>query len=216
MDTIQIWNVVSASIGFYTKETAQQIPEQPGIYAWFIPLWVYDDDIFELIKFSQEALLYDSDFRQKENPGRGKSKRNAQVNFNWDYLKLEIEKKFKLRDEDSLKKWNKSEKGGDNNIAIKELLMKASIFTKPLYIGRADNLRVRYNQHIGGSIDKNIFYSRFNEFISQSSVEIEVYDLIFACIPLTQESNNAIKEKDMTEIVESILMNIVQPPFSCK
>lgn len=216
MDTIQIWNDVGANIGFYTKETAQKIPEQPGIYAWFIPLWIYHDDIFELIRFSQEAMLYDSDVKSKKDGNRGKSKRSAEIDFNWDYLNIEIEKKFKLRDKESLKKWEKFEKYNEASSAVKELLMKSSIFTKPLYIGRAENLKMRYNQHVSGMVDKNIFHSRFKDFIAQSNVEIEIYDLIFACIPLSSESNKVIRERDMTEMIESILMNIIQPPFSCK
>lgn len=215
MDTIQIWNDVSANIGFYTKETAQQIPEKPGVYAWFIPLWVYHDDIFELIKFSQEAMLYDSDVKSGKG-FRGKSKRSSKVDFNWDYLNVEIEKKFKLREESSLNKWSDIKNDNETVSAVKELLMKSSIFTKPLYVGRAENLKARYGQHTGGSIDKNVFYSRFKDFIAQSNIEIEVYDLIFTCIPLPSGSSELMREREITEMIESILMNIVQPPFSCK
>ena len=42
-----IWRNVSSQIGFFTKETATDIPEVPGIYGWFLPLWIYRDNLTE-------------------------------------------------------------------------------------------------------------------------------------------------------------------------
>ena len=216
MDTIKIWNDVSSSIGFYTKETAYNIPDAPGIYAWVVPLWMYSNDVYELVKFVQGAMLYDSDSKSRKTEHKGKSEREGRVEFNWDYLDITLKKNYKLRDSEDLNRWNNIDKTSETYISISESLMKASVFTKPLYIGRADNLSVRYSQHVEGTADKNLFHIRFKEFIEQSNVKIDVDDLLFICVPITQSSNNILKERNLTSMLESILMNIVHPPFSCK
>ena len=41
---------VDGRLAFYTKETKDKIPELPGCYAWFLPLWFYTSDLDELMK----------------------------------------------------------------------------------------------------------------------------------------------------------------------
>lgn len=36
-------------LGVYTNETSGSIPNYPGCYAWFLPLWFYSDDFDKLI-----------------------------------------------------------------------------------------------------------------------------------------------------------------------
>jgi len=216
MDIVNIWNDVSSNIGFYTKETAYSIPTSPGIYAWFIPLWMYNNDVYDLVELVQGAMLYDSDSRQRDSQYQGESERAGEIDFNWDLIEVKLKKRFKLKNLPDLKQFKKLSQDIEARDSLFESLMKASIFTKPLYIGRADNLSARYVQHVDGVVDKNIFHTRFKEFMEQSNVKLDVDDLLFACIPITQNSNDILKERNLTTMLESILMNIVHPPFSCK
>ena len=216
MDIIKTWNDVSENIGFYTKETSFNIPESPGIYAWFIPLWLYNDDVYELIKFVKDAMLYDSDIKQRNKPFQGSSERESKIDFNWDYIDIKLKKNHKLRSKGDIDRWATSDNNKEEYASISESLMKASIFAKPIYIGRADSLSSRYSQHVSGTVEKNVFNTRFKEFTQESNVKLNVDDLLFACIPISQKSNAVLKDRDLTTVLESILMNLVHPSFSCK
>ena len=46
-------------LGFYTKETREQIPTLPGCYAWFLPLWFYRSNLDDLMELVGRVLDYE-------------------------------------------------------------------------------------------------------------------------------------------------------------
>jgi len=54
-----LWAAVASRIGFFSKETSHQIPAIPGIYAWFLPLWLYDSEPERFIALIQNVYLAD-------------------------------------------------------------------------------------------------------------------------------------------------------------
>jgi len=224
MDQIKIWNNVAKNISFYTLKTADRIPEASGVYAWFLPLWLYQKDINKTLHFVQQAMLYDSDSSFRDST-KGESVRDADIEFNWDSVNIRVKKTPKDK-RSNFENWDSVRNDDEAYDLISETLMKASIFSRPLYIGRTNNLKSRYLQHTDNTQERNSFNIRFNEFVSNynqnfcddfdNKINITVHDLIFAVIKVNSHDNNIITDKNLTELLESALMKIAQPPFSSR
>ena len=158
MQLTDIWRDVAKSIKFYTKETASMIPERPGIYGWFLPLWLYKDDIKELVKIISKLYLYDA-------KSRGVPERKSESDFNWEKILITLTKSYKTDfSEDLQRNWDMFIDDPGSRHVSEENLMQASIFLPALYVGKTNNLLARYNQHVSGSSSmKNEFHlSGFN------------------------------------------------------
>jgi len=220
MDKIKLWQNVSDNIEFFTYKTRNSIPEESGLYAWYLPVHVWDNDIFKTLDFIQKAMLYDSGVGGSEK-NIGESIREKNLVFNWDKVKVILEKKSGCRRTD-FKAWEKLKSNEKDYDLIKEAIMKSTIFSRPLYVGRTKNMKDRYGQHVKGQGSK--FYERFNRFIeeynknnisknsNEKKIPLKVSDLVFATLPIGSVIES--HDKEITELVESILMNIIQPPFS--
>ncbi|HIE48484.1 MAG TPA: hypothetical protein EYP94_00040 [Gammaproteobacteria bacterium] len=224
MDQIKIWNNVSENIKFFTLKTSDMIPETSGIYAWFLPLWLFQKDINKTLDFVQAAMVYDSQESMRKTDFQGKSQRQKTVEFNWDAVNVNLKKTPKRRRSD-FANWDKIKDDDEAYTIVSETLMKASIFSRPLYIGRTNNLKARYIQHTSKISEKNSFNMRFNEFVENynseynddsARINLSVHDLVFAVITVNNQENSLINDKNLTELLESALMNIAQPPFSSR
>jgi len=220
MDKRKLWQNVSDNIQFFTYKTKFKIPNESGLYAWYLPFHIWDGDIFKAVNFYQAAMLYDSGVgganTQFQSPGQ--AKREAEFQFNWDRINVSLEKLPSSRRTD-FSDWNTLKADKESYKSIEEALMKATILSRPLYVGRAKDIKDRYNQHVNG---KTGFYERFSAFIhdfnhnikteSDKMITLKVPDLLFAALPI----GNVLErfDKPTTELIESVLMNILQPPFS--
>lgn len=211
MNIIDVWLDVSKRIYFFTKETCEQIPEKPGIYAWFIPLWLYKEDILELLDVLNEILLYDSECK-------GVPEKTVDVQFNWSPIKVSLTKTYATSIGEELKqKWNEAMSNKESKEALEQTLMEASIFMPPLYVGKTKNLRDRYLQHVNGSpYIKNEFHTRFTEFANKKTerLPIKISDLLFACILTDSRSSKYLNSEDINTFIERILLNLCKPIFS--
>ena len=204
-----VWRDVSSRVGFFTKETSDQIPEGPGCYAWFIPLWIYSDDLKRLMTCLDGALRFD--------PKTGGSVERV-AEFNWDAIavsvsKLGLRSMTKEREED----WLRTIADPALKSAFEQALMEASIFMPPLYVGKADNLKARYGQHVMGAGGKaNVFHSRFSQFSDEQALPLEVSDLLFVCIKTRPDTNELLEEAKLNDLLERILMLLCRPPFSLR
>jgi len=222
MDKIKLWQNFSDNIQFFTYKTRFRIPEESGLYAWYLPFHIWNGDISKAVNFYQAAMLYDSGVgdKNKQFESTGKAKRENEFKFNWDRINVSIEKLPSTRRTD-FPNWNKLKADEESYKSIEEALMKATILSRPLYVGRAKDIKVRYNDHINGNSG---FYKRFSAFIDDfnqnikiestedKTIPLKITDLIFAALPI----GNVLEtfDEDSTTLIESVLMNIIQPPFS--
>ena len=65
-----VWRKLGERISFNTRWTCKDIPDTPGVYAWFLPLWIYDDDLTNFISKVHGVSLHDSDQRVSDATGR--------------------------------------------------------------------------------------------------------------------------------------------------
>ena len=199
-------------IGFYTKETRGQIPEVGGCYAWLLPLWIYRDDLDELLHVAGALLNYDPS-----------PEREVDARFNWESVSLRVRRKVDTQSTPSKHRAWKHLLGCDQTRnALQQLLLETSLLMPPLYVGRADNLKRRYLQHTQiGRQERNDFHARFKECISRSRLKLDVSDLIFVCIstpaPLRRVFGEALADgRELDELIEQILMQLCRPPFSLR
>lgn len=210
MNPVDIWRHVAERIGFYTKETAGRIPDQPGIYGWFLPLWEYDHRIDETQRRVTALRLYDTD-------NLGACSRSVPVDFHWRSYDMELRGRGDSRAlrPARLREWQDLQSDPEGAAAFSAALMQATIFTAPLYVGRADNLSVRYSQHVTGAMpEKNTFHRRFTEYASTENLGLQVSDLVFVCIPIDSPTEETLDSRGLTSLLEYFLMRLTQPPFS--
>jgi len=198
------WRYARPQIDLYTKQTMDDIPNVSGCYAWFLPLWIYDEDINKLLHTINWFLLYDA---QSEDSW---PRREAEAQFYWERSKIALQKMANVRLSPEVKnKWERVTQNQDQKKAISRALMEATIYTPPLYIGRANNLRRRYMDHVSGKTD---FAERFNERAKKTreknlNFPLEINDLVFICIKTP---------KEIHEALEQLLIRACKPSFSLK
>src|SRR4051794_23364848 len=83
MNVADIWRDVGERIGFFTKETRGLVPEAPGCYAWFMPLWIFTDDFQKLVEAMTKILLFDP---------VTSGKREQLIKFHWDAVSVGLQK----------------------------------------------------------------------------------------------------------------------------
>lgn len=213
MNIIDIWIDVSKRIGFFTKENWNQIPEEPGIYAWFLPLWLYKEDLNELLEIVNEIFLYDAECK-------GIPQKTVEINYNWSSVNLNLKDEYRLIITQELQEnWKQSMQNEELKEAIAQTLMEASIFLPPLYVGKTIDLKNRYLQHRDGTPNqKNVFRNRFIEHSQKCSIKVPllVSDLLFVCIPTSLKTSKLVSQEKVNTLVEKVLLQLCKPMFSVK
>jgi hypothetical protein len=221
-----IWLNVADRMKFYTKETFDKIPDKPGIYAWYLPLRIKGENPSEFVANHSELVSYDSSIK-------GHPVKNQSIEFSWDSIKLNLEKRFSNFSSEadqgraSMKKWSKIREDKDSTDTLKEVLMLSTLFTNPLYVGLTGSLITRFNQHQSSFYkDKNSFGKRFNLHSKSVGKDIKLNDLLFVTIELDDNEKdtfavleeNEIREEQSSSnniifVAEMILKHLTKPPF---
>ena len=199
---------VDGRLGFYTLETKEMIPEQPGCYAWFLPLWLYKRDLGGLMKMVSEIFGYE---RQPE--------KLVSADFSWHSISMRVrpQKIVRPTGDDLTGTWDRILADDDARAALEQMMMEASLFMPPLYVGRTANLKGRYQQHLTEKRGRNDFHNRFSECMNNTDVKLQVSDLLFVCVKTRDELNQELDRFDKVELlVEQVLMQFCRPPFSLK
>ena len=201
---------VDGRLGFYTKETGDTIPELPGCYAWFLPLWFYRSDLDELMRLIAQVLDY------QQNPHR-----SVNVPFTWDSVGLRVSRVATVQVSARVRAiWNRVTSNPTTSKALEEVLLEASLLMPPLYVGRTKNLRQRYLQHTAKTGHrKNDFHSRFSTWADAVKLDVGVSDLLFVSVRTREEVSRALHKVDSDDIeflIEQILMQFCRPSFSLK
>ena len=195
-------------LGFYTKETKERIPEQPGCYAWFLPLWFYHSDLNDFMQVVGDVLDYDK-----------KPEKEANAQFTWESVKLRVRRVTRVAKIQPTQKirstWERVYADEQAREELQQTMLEASLLMPPLYVGKTENLRQRYLGHVeGNNYHRNDFHTRFTEHVSTLKLPIDVSDLLFVCIKTEQKSPHP--EDDLEKLIEQILMRFCRPPFSLK
>ena len=198
-------------LAFYTKDTSDQIPEAPGCYAWFLPLWIYRDDLRDLMRLVGNLLSYDYP----------SAERHTSAHFSWETLHLGVHREPTLAlTDDICTAWDELIRDKRYKAAIQQTLIEASLLMPPLYVGRTTSLHRRYLDHTGARArHKNTFHSRFSECVEALGLKLGISDLLFVCITTPVELREALADTTdgrLNVMLEKVLMQCCRPPFSLK
>ena len=201
---------VDGRLGFYTKETQHDIPETPGCYAWFLPLWFYSSDLDQLMQLVGRVLDYEQ-----------LAERHVEVPFNWHALQLRLRRATTVQPTQSLRTiWNRVLSDPTTRDALQDTLLEASLLMPPLYVGKTKNLRRRYLDHTTATArHKNDFHSRFTTWATELQLQLAVNDLLFVSLKTRPALNRALDdttEEDLESLIEQMLMQFCRPAFSLK
>lgn len=192
-------------LAFYTSETAHKIPEAPGCYAWFVPLWIYRDDLTALMTVVRDLRTYDD-----------QPEREVQADFTWQSVGLVVSRSEPVRPSPGAEAtWKRLLSASKTRTALQRLLLEASLLMPPLYVGRTNCLKRRYREHVRDS--KGNFHRRFTRHTRALGIALPVSDLLFACLSTDATVNrdlSRIDDRELTGLIEHILMNACRPPFS--
>lgn len=196
---------VDGRLGFYTKETRNEVPELPGCYAWFLPLWFYREDLDQLMQIVGKLVAYDQ-----------VSEKEVDVPFTWESVNLRVRRNAAFQATDDVRAtWSKIYTDQAARQALQQILLEASLLMPPLYVGRTSNLKRRYLEHTAGST----FHFRFTDYVKNLGIKIGVSDLLFVCIETERGLDkvlSSIAQNELDKLIERILMQFCRPPFSLK
>jgi len=214
--------MLSERFKIFTYRDRHDIPELPGTYAWFFPLYLLKDyqtaqqiaDMYRKVfaldsKFDGESLLKENEYLEDRHTRSWQS-----VSIKTEVI---IAPGGRLPDDCDLI-WKRVQADPIKKAAFEEALITASLFMPPLYIGKSNNLHARYNDHI----KKSGFNERFKKFAKMQNLPIATHDLLFCCLSVDSESEKIMTEeseeqdgiKGMNYLLEHILMKSARPPFS--
>ena len=202
-----VWRDVNKEIGFYTTETFDEVPSSPGVYAWFYPLRITSENLNDFIEEVQLVLNYDC---RKQ----GKPWRESTIDIGWDDLFQRIEFKVKkdIINSELTSIWSDTFQNKAEFDELRKVVMRASIFLPPLYVGKTINLKTRCFQHINGRSDDNNFHTRFEKYATLNNTNARrVSDLLFVSIQTKEESSQSTRTE---ELVELILKHLSKPKYS--
>lgn len=217
------WARPTGQLHIFTSLTKDEIPHTGGCYAWFLPLWILRDDLCVLMK------VVDGIFRYEEDP-----EQSLTAKFRWERVGLRVNRGATVApQQESVDTWNRLLEEDDGRCTLERVLLEASLLMPPLYVGRATDLRSRYNQHVRGGGDKNTFHNRFRDCLrriacelndSRLEVDLAVKDLLYICVTDASNDDNVnenespaqslLASREVEKLIEEILMTICRPPFS--
>ena len=212
LNPADVWRDVGSRISFHTSDTASEVPEQAGCYGWFLPLWLPSPESEgvegeDLQAFMDSVTTY----------YRYDTKAHATAVYHWDSIGLTVNKNRTPEATSTMQRaWKSVEADGVVRETFKRLLMEASLFMPPLYVGRTDNLRTRYYQHVSGNTDRNNFKKRFEEHARAEGLPLRVIDLIFMTVRVTRKDHDVLRDRELTSLLESLILRTSGPVFSLK
>lgn len=209
-----VWRTIGREVGFYYEANFSEVPGGPGVYAWFYPLRLLSrepDALDILVQDAQTLLNYDSGgLDAQEGAGR--------IPFTWwslDVNAKRVPKPFECSG--SLKSSWEAVRSNDSNFeTLQKALLKATIFMPPLYVGKADSLATRCQQHIQGS-GEGTFHGRFGDFAQKMKLSRRrVKELVFVCVRTGSSAVEAEVKPAVHELIESVMKAVCGPPYGLR
>jgi hypothetical protein len=202
---------ISRRVRFFTKENADQIPDSPGIYAWFLPLWRLEDDCAAFIRSVQGLYFYDA------SGADHRAVATTEASFHWERAEISIERGPNTSVTAELKSaWDAALGDANQKKVVEAAIMEASIFMPPLYVGKADNLQVRYQGHVQAGAAGNSFNTRFTAYAKSQNLRLRITDLLFGCIEARPQDRALWRDEQLNWLIEQLLIRVCRPPFSIR
>lgn len=202
------WTRAGSQLGFYTKFTSAQIPAVEGCYAWFLPLWIYEKDLNQLLDVINRVIRYEPE-----------PEPTTSAPFNWESIQLKVRRDTSSKITDAKRElWDRLLEDPNRRQALERVLLQTSVLMPPLYVGRTSNLQRRYVEHVEGRSEEcNDFHGRFSACVEKAGLPLSVGDLLFVCVKTTPDSyESEVTVEDLDSLLEHVLMQICRPPFSLK
>lgn len=212
MATNDVFYDLTKHIGVFWENTFSDIPDTPGVYAWYYPLRIVSLEIEVLLRELTTVFNFDSTV---EGPVAWQS----DIQLCWRRLLLEAKEAPRHEGLSPVltDRWNKIACDETALAAFRQQLLAASILLPPLYIGKAEKLQTRCFQHIRGNND-NGFHSRFETFAAKNRLTSpRVEKLIFACIGVQHSKDqDETHEESAARLLEGILQLAGCPPYGMR
>lgn len=212
MWSAKVWRNLPNRVGFYTKENRHNIPVAAGIYAWFVPLHLYREDCDSLLDLIHRFYFYDAILQEST------TQRSTTIDFSWDSLDVQVEKRAKRNTSTEIGElWDQMMSDKEQKRAFSRALLEATVLMPPLYVGKADDLKARYEGHLsaaGG--ENNNFHNRFANFSHEMKLGLRITDLLFVCIRTEPDISNVLRKSNLNKLLEQMMLRLARPPFSIK
>lgn len=219
---MNILSTLSQRFKVYTYPDRHEIPSSSGTYAWFFPLYAFDDfnEAQQLADLYRHVFALDSSFSGEYQLAE-KEYTKGRHTRSWQTVSLKADVTISpttTLPSNCQRIWEKVQACPESKKVFDQSLMAASLFTPPLYIGKTNDLETRYYQHLSDSG----FKKRFEQFCRNYKLPLSISDLIFCSLSLDVESEKLMSDKivddsegrDMNYLLEQILMKSARPPFS--
>ncbi|MCF8001393.1 MAG: hypothetical protein K9K32_00490 [Halanaerobiales bacterium] len=205
---------LNEKINYYTFETFNEIPAQPGVYAWFYPLRIRTNKIDSFINDISNVFNFYWDTENNKVAERSVSGEIGWRRYEFKTMLKKINENSKVVDKWKEMHSNPKERSKKEIDEIKKIVFISSIFMPPLYIGKSNNLYNRCQQHVrGGNENDSSFHNRFEKYAEDKNLSHNtVQQLIFACI----RTGDFKLENDYENLIETILIKSIKPIYSIK
>lgn len=204
-----VWRTIDDELGIHCqdKDNFEQIPDAPGVYAWFYPLYVTSRDFDEFLEQIRKVHLYDA-------WSKGVPRLEDEAKVGWLLLKRTIQfENPPIEIGEGLRKtWESLAANDDDFFRLREVFMRASLLMPPLYVGKAGTLNKRCYSHIRG-------ISKFAERYERRAEELELTCRNVKDLLLLTLKTSSIDEEAGTaaeDLVEKVLNLVARPPYGMK
>jgi len=212
-----IWHNLGNEVSFFTSETFENVPTSPGVYAWFYPLRIVTKDLDEFLKEITTVLSFDA-VNYDEESGEC-APVVEKFPFSWKSVELKAVLSLTFPSQPTLSRitkiWDRFTADDASFDKLREIIMKTTIFTPPLYVGKtARDLNVRCSEHRSGSAkESGGFHGRYKSFAENKGLPArEVNDLLFACV--STKTTDYEESDKLEDLVETLLKHFAQPTYS--
>ncbi len=208
-----VWRSYRKDANVYHKGTFENVPQSPGIYAWFYPLRLSGDDLSEFVREINTVFSFDAKLD-------GVAQGSGVIPFCWNEIEIEarLTSTFKKMPNKIEREWGKILENPQAESHFKKMLLRSSVLMPPLYVGKTIDLKRRCNEHLGsryGDNSENSFCSRFAKFALEKSIRSrQVSELLFLTIDTQGETVDSCFEENLEDVLEEVMKRICEPSFS--
>jgi len=207
-----VWKGIDKNVGFYWKGRFDSVPAAAGVYAWFYPLRVNTRCFDSFLDEVRRVHLYRA--QRQKNSADDEDEENAATIIklgSWSNLTMTTEltnpewdpsKSNPIRST-----WEDLVKDDEAFDRLRRILLSATLLMPPLYVGKAQNLRVRCNAHL----NKSGFKKRFESYAREEKFPFtETKNLLLVTI---KTEIVAERDAEIKDLVEEILKLVGRPPY---